>query len=189
MDKKKLNIIPITKRIHHHHQDSQVIDEVRITTVPRYKTSDLSGDEWRISAKVEYLKKGTVVRTTYACDVKTAMQDLHHNATVFDPDNWSYPNEDGYCDQEGCKELATVYYSLKTTFCQQCHTTKDAEEEYAMFCEAHSTRGDCGLVDCDDNYIPINSDGTPREFTSNPPDPDVRSQSQFGGCIYLTPSE
>jgi len=41
--------------------DAQAFDEVRITTVPRYKMSGLSGDEWRISGKIQLLRKGRVV--------------------------------------------------------------------------------------------------------------------------------
>lgn len=37
--------------------DAQAFDEVRITTVPRWKESELSGDEWRISAKMEFLNR------------------------------------------------------------------------------------------------------------------------------------
>lgn len=31
--------------------DAQAFDEIRIVTVPRYKQSGLSGDEWRIHAE------------------------------------------------------------------------------------------------------------------------------------------
>jgi len=183
-DKKEFKILPITKRTHHRHHDFQPIDEVRITTVPRYKTSDLSGDEWRISAKIEYLKNGEVVRTRNTGNVESAMQHLYHHAVVFDPESWNRP-KDVYCDQEGCKELATVYYALKKTFCQQCSSHDDDVQEYAQFCEAHSTRGDCGRVDADNNYIPINTDGTLCEHTATPPDPNVRSPSQFGGYVVI----
>jgi hypothetical protein len=39
---------------HHRSHSYQNVDEVRIATIPRYKTSDISGDEWRISAKIEF---------------------------------------------------------------------------------------------------------------------------------------
>jgi len=41
--------------------DRQAYDEVRIITVPRYKNSELSGAEWRISAEVQFLHKGVVI--------------------------------------------------------------------------------------------------------------------------------
>gem|GEM_PF-6705725 len=37
--------------------DAQAFDEIRIVTVPRYKTSGLSGDEWRISAMIQFFAK------------------------------------------------------------------------------------------------------------------------------------
>lgn len=41
--------------------DDEFYDEIRITTVPRFKTSELSGDEWRVSTHVVVLRKGRVV--------------------------------------------------------------------------------------------------------------------------------
>lgn len=35
-------------------------DEVRIVTIPRYKMSGLSGDEWRVSARLQILRKGVI---------------------------------------------------------------------------------------------------------------------------------
>ena len=43
------------------HHDDEWYDEIRVTTVPRFKTSGLSGDEWRRSAKVTFLRKGIVL--------------------------------------------------------------------------------------------------------------------------------
>ena len=41
--------------------DAQAFDEVRIVTVPRYKRSDLSGDEWRISAEIQFYRNGVLI--------------------------------------------------------------------------------------------------------------------------------
>jgi len=46
--------------------DANSFDEIRIRTIPRYKTSGLSGDEWRISMVTEFLRKGKVVHETTA---------------------------------------------------------------------------------------------------------------------------
>lgn len=46
--------------------DAQAFDEIRIFTVPSYKTSGLSGDEWRISATVEFYRNG-ILRHTEEC--------------------------------------------------------------------------------------------------------------------------
>ncbi len=37
------------------------VDEIKIRQVPRFKTSGLSGDEWRVSAKIEFYRKGELV--------------------------------------------------------------------------------------------------------------------------------
>ena len=49
--------------------DAQAFDAVRITTVPRYKTSGLSGDEWRISAHVELLRKNDAAPVVAQCQL------------------------------------------------------------------------------------------------------------------------
>ena len=147
--------------------DAQAFDEVRIVTVPRYKESGLSGDEWRISARIEFYRKGRLVhsegwgRVEGAC---AAVGYFFQKATddgkaMFAGEN----NADGrpLCDQEGCAQLATVAYRLKKGF------NRDGSErrliaslgndggEYRCFCERHKTRGNCGLEDADNNYEPM----------------------------------
>lgn len=62
------------------HEDDDWIDEVRITTVPRYKTSGMSGDEWRFSACVQLWRKGHLMfersfsKLHYAIDFLPAIQ-------------------------------------------------------------------------------------------------------------------
>jgi len=46
------------------HPDDVFYDEAKIVTVERYKTSGLSGDEWRFSYKVELYRKGQLVAWT-----------------------------------------------------------------------------------------------------------------------------
>lgn len=43
------------------HPDDPFIDSVRIQIVERYKTSGISGDEWRFSYVVEMIRKGACV--------------------------------------------------------------------------------------------------------------------------------
>ena len=53
--------------------NAQGFDEVRLVTVPRYKTSELSGDEWRISICAEYFRNGELkFRETIAHDMEKA---------------------------------------------------------------------------------------------------------------------
>ena len=56
---------PEDKTVHPYyprHHDDEWIDEIRIVTVPRFKESELSGDEWRTSVRMQILRKGIVLR-------------------------------------------------------------------------------------------------------------------------------
>lgn len=137
--------------------DAQGFDEIRITTVPRYKESGLSGDEWRISAKVELMCKGEVlVEETYGT-VESAAKFLPWLiASSQDDGKCYYAGIDGKCDQEGCAEEPTVFFKLKQRFCVgggNCgQEIKQYGENYRKFCDKHKRRGDCGLEDADSNY-------------------------------------
>lgn len=153
------------------HHDRQAVDEVRIVTVPRYKTSGLSGDEWRISARITCLYKGQVVMERPALNVDSAVRYL--DAWLMQHMENGYPQlagRDELCDQEGCSEKATVTYRLKKRYSREGFS----EDEQSFrpfilcFCDRHKTRGDCGLEDADTNYerVTLNADGTIAEQTN-----------------------
>lgn len=135
--------------------DAQAFDEVRIVTVPRYKTSGLSGDEWRISAKVTILRKGKVIleqsfrNVEYACAFLPA---TYHKAV--DDGKGLFAGEDDICDQEGCAASATVTYRLRHGYCRDGHKSDLHWPTIRKFCDEHKVRGDCGLDDADANYGP-----------------------------------
>jgi hypothetical protein len=150
----------------HTHHDYQPIDEVRITTVPRYKQSGLSGSEWRISAKIEYLKKGRVIHEKTTQNVEAA---LRYSDTWLmqwlESGNYSAGRTDDDCDQEGCNSKATVTYLLKDRYTRRSgikYPTAGGHGSYVRFCQEHRRRGDCGLEDADSNYeeVTMNQDGT-----------------------------
>ena len=140
--------------------DAQAFDEVRITTVPRYKTSGLSGDKWRISAKIEFFRKGQLAHEEHCRDVETACRLLawfHSNAC--DNGKGFFAGEGDQCDQEGCSAPATVTYAIKKSHCRSCghgdqppFTSLAGDKYVRRFCDRHKTRGDCGLDDADENY-------------------------------------
>lgn len=150
--------------------DYQAFDEVRITTVPRFKTSELSGDEWRISAVVQFIKKGIVVGEKSFDKVDTAIKLLTMMRV-----QWAEigkGNIEGsrqeidkvqFCDQEGCNEKATVFYEMIHRDCSHCGSRKMVSDSqylgipYAQFCERHKYRGDSDLQDNNDNYKEINN--------------------------------
>lgn len=166
--------------------DAQAFDEVRIITVPRYKTSGLSGDEWRISAKILFMRKGRVVHESGCRDVEVACGVLmaeHMRAT--DDGKGYFTGEENFCDQEGCSEQATVTYRVKKRFSRD--NPHEWNEEYnpkvwgipiRKFCAKHSRRGDCAFDDADANYELI------EERRQEPDAKDVK-ESAFGGVIRL----
>lgn len=135
--------------------DAQAFDEVRIITIPRYKTSGLSGDEWRISARMQFLRKGVVHHEVSVGSVETACGMAYAEYVKAVDDGKAYFAGDGkVCDQEGCVDLATVWYRLKRRFCNEGHGSEPIGMTIRSFCERHKKRGDCGLDDADRNYEP-----------------------------------
>lgn len=134
--------------------DAQAFDEIRIVTEPRYKTSELSGDQWRISAHVVFYRKGIERHRKVYRDVKAAAGFLYaalHEA-IDDGKAYFGAREGDRCDQEGCAAPATVWYRLKHRYCSDGHKEPAEERDVRQFCDDHKKRGDCGLDDADDNY-------------------------------------
>ena len=138
--------------------DAQAFDEIRIVTVPRYKMSGMSGDEWRISARVEFYRKGRkVYEDTGGRNIEMAAHLLSHTYLMaVDNANGYFAGDGLTCDQEGCSQVATVTYRRKFQYCREGHKTDvPAMSALRYFCDEHKTRGDCGLDDADANYEPV----------------------------------
>jgi len=136
------------------HRDRQTYDAITIETVPRFKESGLSGDEWRFSALVKFWQKGNVVATKSCGDVAAACKYLSYwHDTVWEEARGK-PTFDRslYCDQEGCNEKHTVTYLLKAEYSREGYAGPSSISKYVCFCDRHKTRGDCGLEDADRNY-------------------------------------
>jgi hypothetical protein len=168
--------------------DAQGFDEIRLVTIPRYKTSELSGDEWRISVHYQFYRKGALVHASGGfrnMETAVAFAGAEYYRAIDDGKAY-FAGEGDRCDQEGCSEPATVTYKLKKQYCRQGHETDpyefSPEPLIRRFCDRHSTRGDCGLDDADRNYEQL--DGAPAE----PQPQDVRP-SIFGGVIPLNPQD
>lgn len=137
--------------------DAQAFDEVRIITVPRYKTSGMYGDEWRISARIEFYRKGEKVHESGYRNVEMACVFAAAEYYRAQDDGKGYfAGQGGICDQEGCSETATNVYRVKKEFCRQGHEDDpykyDQRPLVRKFCDRHSRRGDCALDDSDQNY-------------------------------------
>ena len=172
------------KTRHAQKPDAQAFDEIRIITVPRYKTSGLSGNEWRISGRIQLMRKGKIIHEDSMRDVQNCAYALGLVLMRAKDEGKEFygGGEDGTCDQEGCAEKATVFYRLKQSFCNEAykHEPINLSEETVVrqFCERHSTRGDCGFEDADSNYELLKGNPTPTELKDESP-------SAFGGIIDL----
>lgn len=159
--------------------DAQPFDQVQIVVVPRYKTSGLSGDEWRISAQIRLIRNDRVIHTENLSDMATAVQFLPAVwRRAIDDALGFFGGEGDICDQEGCYEKATVTYRLKQTYCDACGKPEPyyKGDDIRKFCARHSIRGDCGIEDADRNYELI-------EGVISPPRDEDESPSVFGGIV------
>lgn len=145
------------------HEDDDIFDDVRIRLVPRYKTSGLSGDEWRVSAILEMRRKGTVIYTRGYRNVETAAAHLPWLLqTVLELGDDEIPEwikqikrDESLCCQPSCASPATARYRLKKEFSREGFegvVSDTGGGVFRQFCDEHKTRGDCGLEDADRNY-------------------------------------
>jgi hypothetical protein len=135
--------------------DHQMFDEIRIVTKPRYKQSDLSGDEWRIHAETQFWCKGRLMKIAECSNVHYAVTMLGGEyVRKCDEGRQDIKYEQKYCDQEGCLEP----HNNEKRFLKARYTRTEGlrhsehSGDYRMFCDRHSRRGDCGLDDADSNY-------------------------------------
>ena len=169
------------------HPDDDHIDEVRIVTVPRFKTSGLSGDEWRIGARLLFYRKGQLLWQRSFSNVKVAAQALPWMLLTWGETNdyvVAQADDKDICSQPGCSNPAASTYRLKSRFSRsEGYADPNADKEWAIyirrFCRRHLRRGDCGIEDADNNYEVIEGLG--------PDDAqgwqDDESPSVFGGII------
>src|SRR3989304_10108915 len=59
------------------HPDDEWVDEIKLEVVPRYKESELSGDEWRVSTKISIFRKGHLLHEETCGDIDTASGMLY----------------------------------------------------------------------------------------------------------------
>lgn len=146
--------------------DAQPFDEIRIRVIPRFKESELSGSEWRISMLMEFYRKGEIKHTS-SCGGKMeyAAGLLYARLTEAQDNGKGYFAGDGiHCDQEGCNEKAVYLMRLKKRYCVgggNCGQEKKENfhffsVDHRCFCERHKHRGNSDLEDNDNNYELIN---------------------------------
>lgn len=168
--------------------DDDFIDEIHIRTIPRFKTSGLSGDEWRHSIQVIALRKGRLIGEHSWNKLDWALERLLPwiNDELLSPIDKPDISEDR-CDQPGCSEPWTVLYRMTKRACGKCGNQEmyagSEEHPYLRaFCERHAHRGDSDLDDMDSIYEPIMTGKKPDQYEVNE---DDISPSVFGGIIEL----
>lgn len=164
------------------HEDDEKIDYIDVRMVPRFKTSELSGDEWRVSAVVRFGYKGHVIYERTFGDMTSAVASLPHLLLTFREEAGSPTTQPSHhpCDQVGCSEPATILYRMKAIYDHRGHRDELSSPYHRGFCVRHSTRGDCGLDDADENYEVIGSRDSLR-----PPSSEDKRPSIFGGIIHV----
>jgi len=151
-------------------QDDEFCDEIRLKVIPRFKTSGLSGNEWRTGVRIELLRKGRV----YAAD---GFSKIHFAMLMFGSfflkAHEPVPEEqlkydESLCDQPGCKDGAVNHYKLKQEFADD--VAKPIPEDMEIrrkFCARHSVRGDQSYEDSDANYVLIKGTGEGKPHPSD----------------------
>lgn len=144
--------------IHHRrHRKWEAFDRIELDVVPRFKTSGMSGDEWRTSVRIRFSFKGEVVHEVATRDMETAILLLGHEWTVNQEPipEAVIEREKGLCDQPGCRDWAVVRFKVGrlTSDRGDYLDPKDTSlAYYRQFCSEHRHRGDCDREDCDANY-------------------------------------
>ncbi len=141
----------------------ETYDEIRMVTVERWKSSGLSGDEWRYTVHVEFYFKGLLVETQYASNINNAIMLVGHYKLVGKDPYAGIPTaildlEKVSCDQVHCPEKATKWFALKRQTSDRgewLDMTDSTFVYYRKFCDKHSNRGDCSREDNDENYVAI----------------------------------
>lgn len=147
------------RKFYKRHRDDDIVDRVVIELVPRFKESELSGDEWRVSGVTRLYRKGELMHEQGYRNVESAAAHLPWlllTWTEGDAPEWvkHIRVEHEFCHQPSCAAKANVIYRLKAEYSREGfkRETEPDEQILRAFCARHSHRGDCGLEDNDRNY-------------------------------------
>lgn len=170
------------------------LDRIDLQVVPRYKTSGMSGDEWRISVLVRGYFKGMEVFSFGAGNMRSAVAMLPGKILEWADTGLEIDflgHERKRCDQPSCSNDAVNRYRMKR-LTDECGQWLDMAHQpfvhYRQFCAPHSKRGDCSREDADDNYELMagpGADAVPKECVteSEVVFVDVDSPEQIGDAV------
>lgn len=157
-----------TNAWHKRHADWARSDRIEIEAVPRYKTSGMSGDEWRVGYRVRVFFKGALVQEFWRTGLDYAVAHLKYEMDHFADNGLGsgfLAHEDSRCDQVGCDREAVTTLGLKEEFSSNGHKLDPSElhgAQFRRFCLRHLKRGDCGREDSDANYFHVAGPTEPR---------------------------
>lgn len=166
--------------------DFEVYDRIEFKVIPRYKTSGLSGDEWRQHVEVTFFFKGKEVKSFGCRDMQIALALAGGRVITWSDegiaDEILAMEKAGLCDQPSCEKPSVGRLRIKEEFGDRGEKLEQKEGPsgyYRQFCKTHIRRGDCSREDSDDNYIPL--DGVDADASSNL----MESPSAFGGVFKM----
>ena len=141
------------------HEDDEFYDRITIEVVPRYKTSGLSGDEWRVSTSVQLWRKGAVVAERRWSKLEYVLAGLHGWIQGLSdralPEGFDLKADQQKCHQPGCGEPGLIEVRLKGRYCQVDPYAGPHRPNFdyrRRFCPRHARRGDSAFEDSDQNY-------------------------------------
>jgi len=140
------------------HRDDEFYDRIEVEVVPRYKTSGLSGDEWRVSTRVRLWRKNAVIAERTWGSLRYALEGL--SGWVNDLGDQGIPGFDvpadqQKCHQPSCGEPGDIELRLKGRYCDVDPHAGPHPPRFdyrRRFCPRHARRGDAAFEDADQNY-------------------------------------
>lgn len=140
----------------------ETYDEITMGVEERWKTSGLSGDEWRYSVSINFLFKGILIKSEYARDINAAIKLLGWYHIGGKDEFKGIPDavlekEKTACDNIGCAADATKWFALRRETSDRGEWLEPSGTMvmYRQFCEKHQHRGNCSREDNDKNYVLI----------------------------------
>jgi hypothetical protein len=151
-------------------EDFESFDRITLEVVPRFKTSGLSGDEWRQHVEISFFFKGEKVFSTGFTSMRAALMLLGGEwvrAQEPIPLRVIQLEESGLCDQPSCANPSVSKFKLKKEFVRGEEIIRRfaGPGNFRQFCAKHLRRGDSDMEDCDDNYRLLSGPG-PGESTN-----------------------
>lgn len=131
------------------HEDDCGFDQVIVESEPRWKESELSGDEWRWNHIAKVFRKGRVLAFEGGSDQFEATVRLL--PTLQTIRGWRFLSVDE-CAQPGCAKEPDVMLRIIRQWTKDGTKSSVRDNYVRAFCRDHLHRGDAGLNDNDDNY-------------------------------------